>query len=77
MDERARKALDSAAHFATVCKPAAVPTAVGAGIALTIGALGGGWGNGIKVGAATATLFGSMEWLLAQNRQLTRRRQES
>jgi len=75
--EDVRNLLASAGRYATVCRPAAVPTAVGASVAVAIGALGGGWGHGVKVGAATAPLLGSMEWLLAQNRQLTRRRHES
>jgi F0F1-type ATP synthase membrane subunit c/vacuolar-type H+-ATPase subunit K len=53
-------------------KQVIVPTAVGAAIAVAIGALGGGWRNGVTAGASLAALFGAAETLLGAQRDLLR-----
>ena len=73
MTARVRQLAGSARARASEARPWLVPAAAGTAVAVAIGLLGGGWRNGASAGGALAGLFGSAEYLLAQNRSLRRK----
>ena len=68
-----RERLKNGLSRAGAARPVIVPAAVGAALAVLVGALGGGWRPGAYVGGSVAGFYGAFEYLNAGRRELMRK----